>query len=669
MFGTRSLVFLCVLLPTLALTGELTTAEPIEDGTDERLTKTYSFFFPPTPLSDLLQAISRQTGVSLRTERWVAPHRAILVTHEKPLQETLNKLAEAFGYTWRKVKRKDALPEYVLYEPAQAMSQQQAEVKNLRQTYLRLLREAVSGWSQYPITDLRKAREEVLTAVQQLHAKGQKGRNPALAQRAIRTAMQAELTETWATWTLAVMLARLAPQQWNALERGEVFLMDTRRTDAPLPPDVLELFRWEGEADIKQQQKVFPEAEGEQFRQEQVRRYRTADSATICFALHPVSGRLYYDTAVLTGNEMVIYGGRAATSPLWEIAKALQDLASDAESPPPYDEELVKRLSAKTPRPVSLELSAAMDVTGNILALYARENRVDLVAEWYPYLPREGGDAGESRTETFRVVGMGEGIRIQAPSRDLEAGEVAFGGVKILAHALDWRTVQSSLRENRYLLRDSEGWAVVTQQLRSLCRQCEIPETSIRKWFLKPREQGMPDVGDLLEIAELQPEQIERLERKRQNLPDASKQFIALNSLASNPATQAVFLALGSVSPAQRQSMWNGAAIPIPLLSPPAQRYLLFAVRWAAPRGIVGSPERSSFAVRLEETVREEPDMARFSEELLRSLRNDSPEEWLRRQPEDVRRQLTRTQVIRSLHFILATPEEEIRLISLSLTR
>lgn len=663
------LIFLCVFWLILALPGGIAADESIDHKADERLAKTHTFFFPPTPLGDLLQTISRQTGVSLHAERSVAQHRAILVAHDKPLHETLNKLAEAFGYRWRKVERKDKRTEYTLYQPAQTASQQQAEVKSLRQTVLRLLREAVREWSQRQITDLSAIREEVNTAAQQMYREGRKLRSREETLRVIRTALQSHLTESWATWTVAYTLSRFTPQHWAALEGGEVFVLDTSRADAPLPPEVLDVFRREGEAAIERQQKMFLDERAEQFRREQIQRYRAADRAMICFALHPISGRLYYCTAVLAGNEIVSSGGKAATVSLWDSATALQDLPAGGESLPEYDEGLVKRLSAKSPRPVPLEPSAAMDVTGNVLALYARENGVDLVAEWYPYLPREECDVGEARTETFPVIGMGEGVRIRAPSRDLESGEVVFGSVKILATALDWRTVQSNLRQNRYLLRDSEGWVVLTQQLRALCRQHEIPEASIRRWFLRHGQQGVPDVDDLIEIAALPPEQLERLERKRQNLSGASKEFTALTSLASSPSMQAVLLAFGSVSPAQRQSLLNGVAIPIPSLSPQAQRYLLYAMKWTGALQGGYNLERWAFAVRMQETVQDEPDMARFSDDLLRSLHNEPPEEWLRRQPASVRRQFMRTRVTRSLRFLLITTEGERELASLVFTR
>lgn len=661
-----SVLFLAAAALASATFGITAAGDPIDPRADARLAKLYMFFHPPTPLGELLQTISRQTGVSLHAERSIAQHRAILVVHDKPLHETLNKLAEAFGYAWRKGEKKDTPPEYTLFQPAQATSQQQAEVKSLRQTYLRLLREAVREWSQRQITDLNAVREEVSSAVRQVYREERKSRSREQTLRAMRTAIQAQFTESWATWSLAYTLARFTSQQWNALERGDVFVLDTSRADSPLPLEVLDVFRRENEAVMERLRNPFPDERAEQFRREQMARYRAADRAIICFALHPVSGRLYYSTGVLAGSEIVSSGGRAATAPLWEVATALQDLPAGGESLPPYDENVVKRLSANPPPPVPLEPSAAMDVTGNVLALYARANGVDLVAEWYPYLPRGESDAGEARTQALPVVGMGEGIRIRGPSGDLDAGEVAFGSVKILATALNWRTVQSNLRRNRYLLGESEGWIVVSQQLRSLCRQHEIPETSIRKWFLKPGQQGTPDASDLLEIAALLPEQIERLEVKRQNLPQASREFTALTSLASSPSMQAVLLAAASVSPTQRQSLFNGIAIPFPLLSPQAQRYLLYAIRWTPLRRIPGGAEQWSFAVRMQETAQEEPDMTRFGDDLLRSLRNEAPEEWLRRQPDSVRQQFMRTRFTRSMRFLLMSPDGELDLAGVS---
>lgn len=655
------LLSLLVAWLTLLLCGCIAAAkDPIDPQADVRLAKRSTFFFPPAPLGDVLQKISQQTGVSLRTERSVAQHRVILVAHDKPLHETLNKLAEAFGYTWRKIEKKGTPPEYMLFPPAQVMAQQQAEVQSLRQTALRLLRESVREWSQRQITELNAVREQmnaVAMQATQTYREAQKPLGERETLRLLRMAIQQRFTESWATWTVACMMARFTPQQWSALERGEVFVSETGRADTPLPPEVLHLFRSEHEAVLERQMKMFSGEEAQRFRREQMEQYRAADRALLRFALHPVSGRLCYSAVVFADNRILSSGEKAVTPPLWEVACALHDYPAGGDSLPPYDEGLVKRLSAKPPRAVPLEPSAAMDVTGNVLALYARENGVDLVAEWYPYLPRAEGDAGEARTETFPIVGMGEGMRLSAPSRDLEAGEVTFGSVKILSTALDWHTVQKNLRQNRYLLRDSERWVVVTQQLRALCRHYEIPEASIRKWFLQPGRQGVPAVSDFVEIAALLPEQIERVEIKRQNLPQASRELTALTSLAHDPALQAVLLASGSASPAQRESAWKGTPIPFPLLTPQAQRYLLYAIRWASWLPAQSSPAQWSFAVRFEETVQEEPDMSRFSEDLLRSLSHESPEEWLQRQPESVRQRLTRTRLTQSVRFVLITPE------------
>lgn len=72
------LLFLCLLITT-SLQGA---PSPLHPQADPRVAKKYTLYHPPTPLSELLQALSRQTGVTLRVERSIAQHRAV---HASPL--------------------------------------------------------------------------------------------------------------------------------------------------------------------------------------------------------------------------------------------------------------------------------------------------------------------------------------------------------------------------------------------------------------------------------------------------------------------------------------------------------------------------------------------------------------------------------------------------------
>lgn len=113
-----SILSFCLLIAN----GPQAVSQPLDPQGDPRLAKKHTLYCPPMPLGELLRAVSQQTGIALRVERSVAQHRAILVAHEQPLYETLNRLAEAFGFAWRKVDAKGKPPEYMLYQPAQALA-------------------------------------------------------------------------------------------------------------------------------------------------------------------------------------------------------------------------------------------------------------------------------------------------------------------------------------------------------------------------------------------------------------------------------------------------------------------------------------------------------------------------------------------------------------------
>jgi hypothetical protein len=635
-------------------------ASPVVPQNDPRLAKNYTFYFPPTPLAELLQSVSRETGVNVRSERSIAQHRAILVVHDRPLHETLTRLAEAFGYAWRKVESKDKPPEYMLYQSSQAFAQQQAEVRHIREMYLRALRDAVREWATRQPADLDAIQKEVGSEWRETVHDGKRPRSQLEIQRTLKLFTQLQLTQTLGTWAVGYTLSRLTPQQWKALEAGEVFVLDSSRADSTLPPELLELYRQHEphpllpgiRDDLRNQQQQLPG--------EEVAKQRAADRLVLVFGLHPTSGRLYYQVLVLAGAEVATFGGKAATGALWEYAKTLGESSAGDGSSLAESEALLVKLFEKTPQPVPLPPTALMDVTGHVLALYARENHRDLVGEWYPQLPREQADTGESRVEIFRVVGLGEGDRVLAPSRSLEAGEVAFGNVKLLSAALDARTVKGNLRENGYVVRESDGWLVVTQRYRAWCRQYEVPEASIRKWLFKPGQEAQLDISDLIEIARLTPEQIERLALKHRNLPQTEGMTASFLSLAHNPARQSLFLALGSAAPAHRQTLLQGTPVRVSALAPAAQRYLRYSLAWRASSPIPGGPEQWEFAVQVQRQVRDRIEWSKLPSDLSDSLwRHESPEEWLARQPEAVRKLFTRSELVFTVSFVLRTPEGE----------
>ncbi|GIV08205.1 MAG: hypothetical protein KatS3mg019_0296 [Fimbriimonadales bacterium] len=92
---------------------------------DARLEQRVSLRLGATPLKTLLKNLSQQTGVSLRVEGAIGEHRAFVRWTNRPLNEAMRTLAEAFGFKWRvEQDQPDNSPRYVLYQSPDATQQQ-----------------------------------------------------------------------------------------------------------------------------------------------------------------------------------------------------------------------------------------------------------------------------------------------------------------------------------------------------------------------------------------------------------------------------------------------------------------------------------------------------------------------------------------------------------------
>lgn len=554
---------------------------PLDPQADPRLAKKHTLYHPPTPLGELLQAISRQTGVTLRVERSVAQHRAILVAHEQPLHESLNRLAETFGFTWRKVETKGKPVEYMLYQPAQALAQQRAEWGELQRLNQQIVQGALREIVRADVSRLDAMRREYSKRLNELRdtAKAPRNRDEALAMLQQRFLIEA--STSWHKWIAAYVLAKLPASAWRRLEAGEVLNFHTAQPDTPIPPNYVTVWK-QLEQEAMERPSPFPV--DERWRENTRRNVEATDSGRITLFMHPVSRALMFQYAMTEGDFPRMFDN---CKPLWyslaDVAYLLDDLLqrSRAREEKPLSPS-VQKLSQPL-KEVRLSLQEMGDIAGNLLARFARANGVNLVAEWYPYPP----------TQLYDVVlpRQSEGTL-----------------------SLEWRPVAQFLKDYGYDMQDSDSFVLVTQRLRTLYRQYDVPETFVRRWLFKRGREGELDMNDVLEIASLLPEQIQTIPnrsdnilafRRSKNHPPAH-----LREIVSHPQLQVALLAVGALPPAMRQAVLQGVPIPFGQLPTQAQRLLVLAASFVQPSPVpVGliSYERAALLVRIEERNRLEP--------------------------------------------------------------
>lgn len=623
--------FLCVcLLTASSLRGA---PSPLDPQADPRLAKKHTLYHPPTPLSELLQALSRQTGVALRVERPVAQHRAILVTHEQPLHEVLNKLAEALGFTWRKVEAKDKPAEYMLYQPAQALAQQRAEWSELQRLNQQIVQGALREIMQADVSQLDAIRRQYIERLKEPRGTTKVARDREEAVAALQRRFLKEASYSWHKWVAAYVLAKLPAPAWRRLESGEVLHFYTAQPDTPIPPNYVAVWK---QLEQESLDRPGPFPTDERWREIVARNMRAVDGGRITLFMHPVSGALMYSFAMTQGDLPIVHD---SPKPLWyslsDVAYLLEELLQRSRTREEKPSALLQRLSQPL-KEVKWNLQEMGDIAGNLLARFARSNGVNLVAEWYPYPP----------TMLYDVL-----LLRQPRDRDISSPE--------------WRQLEQFLKDYGYDMQHSDGFVLVTQRLRTLCRQYDVPETLVRRWLFKRGREGELDLNDVLEVASLLPEQIQTIPYRADNIlafrGSKNNPPGHLREIENHPQMQIALLAIASLPPAMRQTVLQGIPVPFVQLPAQAQRLLVLAASFGQP--VVPPLERAALLVRIEERNRPEPPYEiPMGDDALRAIvdrfHSMPYEEFYASLSEEERRRYLRQRYLRDVQICLVEGEE-----------
>jgi hypothetical protein len=626
---------------------------------DERLVRVTSFASPPTPLGELLQKLSRQTGITLRAERTIAEHRAILVVREKPVYEILEKLAEAFSYRWRRAETKSGLPEYMLFQPAQDRIRQAEEVAELRQRCRSILAGALHILREQPVDDPVAARARLREAIQSEDNRSSRSFSNRddlvsyLQQQLARDSVLSSLS-----WGAMSALAHLSAQEWQRLQQGEVLVFDTSSANSPLPLSVVDIARLESEEQAQREAEwgfaSTPHQHQFRERMKQVRR------AVVSLWMDPLGEEIYHAIKLYDQEQSPVWAAtwrRLDITSISDLALRIDELSSQTSGPSSLAASLSKRLS-RQPALHLLSIPERLDVLGHLLYRYAQANEVCLVAEWYPYFGHEHMLSTEHNSRYTTTEAR-----------------------------WNWEMVLSDLHHARYQLKASEDWVVVTQRLRALSRHYEIPERSIHRWFLTKGREGVPGLSDLAEMAGLEAWQLELLDKKIALMAPLSGlqhtgEGLCKQLLRHRPLRFAL-LAFGTLSSPQRTALIRGSPIPLASVNRQSLRYLTLASYYSAVESLtdtrdlpalnedVVSDPKGMFVLRVKEETGERADTTRIPPDVLQSLFQDEIdiEQWLAQLSESKRKEYWRRHHSFNAAFFLVSEERSVSLGSIGWQR
>ena len=621
-------MLLLYLIVSLVIASTLTAGSTaLDPEADARLAKPHTLNYPPTPLTDLLQQLSRQTGVALRVDRSVAQHRAILVVHNQPLHQALQKLAEAFGFVWRKVESKGKPAEYMLTVPAQETARQRAEWREVQRLNQQVVQGALAEVLKADVSQLDALRRTYLERRRELHGTPPKARNGQEALDVLKQRFLIEASSSWEKWVAACVLAKLPASAWQQMERGEILQFDTASPESPLPPNFVAVWKRLQQEALETPSDIPVD---ERWREITARNMQVVDGGYIRLFMHPVSRRLMYGFAMTEAGSPRV---QSSSSPLWysptEVAYVLEQLLSQGETA--SEEHALVRQLAQPLTNVELPLTELCDLMGHLLARFAKENRVSLVGEWYPYAP----------------------VQVWA--------SIVIKGKETLAR-VEWETIRPFLSEYGYQLSLDGDYVLVTQRLRTLCRAFEVPESSIRRWLLKRGREGEIDLNDVLEVSALLPAQIMSLMHQSDRLlayrGSKDNQPAHLREIENHPSLQVALLAIASLPASLRQTVLQGTPVPFTLLPAQAQRYLALAASFQQP--ILPPLSQTELQARIEERSRPEIPSEGVSvpQEILQRFFSMSYEDFYASLSEQERQQYLRPRYMRELRIQLMQGEQ-----------
>lgn len=544
---------------------------PLDPQHDERLNRLITLRVPSQPLKELLQRLSRETGVRLLVEANIAEFRACLYAPNRPLHEVLHHLAEAFGYHWRRIDDENRLPAYRLIDPnppskAEAIGEQ-----------MKLLREMLPSICEHLRKPTAERRQALLSFIEQ---EGSRPPSTFSSEEEFKQWVK-QVFPLWAGYSDGVgmwhALCRMSESEWQRLLNGEMLLFSSKH-GSQVPQEAIQDWTEFVLEVVKERYERYKEDDEGQWKREwelAQQKFPQADEMRVSLRYDKEKDELYAGTVVFARGENIVPASMGNKVHGWPMLRS--NLSYTA-----VKNRLTRRTEIRLPDHPAFQKPIEQFVPpgpwddwfswlGELLTQAAESTGIPLAAELYPFQP-----------DSFTLY-QWESL----PTRQL-----------------DWARIAGLLNEWNYELNLSkQHWALVSSRIREQARANDIPQSQLAKWFYKPERRGVLTLEECAQLA-LLPEGVsetlymylqsyaQRLENEIEGFRDlllsnlsqlhggigyARGTFVYFSSETLRPENRYILRLYGQLSPAQRQALRRGAEIPFESLPAPLQELFLQA--------------------------------------------------------------------------------------------
>ena len=205
---------------------------------DERLLKKYTIRAAGIPLKEVLDDLTKQTGIQLVAGPRVAEDKVVLFAHERPLVDSLRLIARFFNFYWGR----SGEPGGFSYTLSQSLRQQKAEEAEIEEEYLRAADQILDQAKM--MADLsRRSPDELKHLAEDLRADSQAEKNSEKRRELLgRAAMAALLGRSPYKGHAVKLLASVGKEGVLRLLHGETleYAFPPRSNKSTLPQPIAE---------------------------------------------------------------------------------------------------------------------------------------------------------------------------------------------------------------------------------------------------------------------------------------------------------------------------------------------------------------------------------------------------------------------------------------------